>query len=493
MKTIHVILSHYSRFASPPRDPIGGRAKDWFNNFFAPYDYRLIFSSASEARSKRVIPDYYLLLGQAALSLAAPSAHLGKARGHVFQLDGKPAFATFHPQDCFDVRNFEDPDDDGGDETSDADAKGSGNTRRANYKQWAFFDINKMLKYIQNGPDKYDWDLDIFADPEEVIRELSEAHGKLLFFDIETVPPTYDMTVFGYSICTEEEATTLGAKRVVRTFPMICETGEFFYDKLTTCRFLRAVARAFKYNTAVAHNGAGYDWPVLASKYNIPWGRSCADTLIIQHRLYAHLERSLGHCISLYTTLPYHKDDGNFIPRTSVQAKKLHEYNARDVASMIEVYAGQMRYARVFKAEESIRQACASISAYLTLTFTGIVLDDDALEAHVNLNKRRVAQLQRLLEILTGWPGLNTNSSKQLPHYLFAPRNKGGLGLKYVEKSEKTGKPTANTKVLYKLAAKHDIPSIPIIIAIREIKKDLGTFENITPFDKDMLKGKTLV
>ncbi len=63
---------------------------------------------------------------------------------------------------------------------------------------------------------------------------------------------------------------------------------------------LRALAVALRDNTVVIHN-ALFDLFVLAYRYGIPAPPNVYDTMLAHHRLFPEVEKSLGHCISLYT------------------------------------------------------------------------------------------------------------------------------------------------------------------------------------------------
>ena len=189
----------------------------------------------------------------------------------------------------------------------------------------------------------------------------------------------------------------------------------YYYED--TARVLRALAVAFRDNTVVIHN-ALFDLFVLAYKYGIPAPRSVYDTMLAHHRLFPEVEKSLGHCLALYTDQPYHKNEGVFEPKNASQQQQLYEYNAKDVISLALLKPQLDETAKNFKATDSIRQVNASVVPYLTAMLQGIRYDDEKLHDIVAHNDRYQNELLRFLRLLTGGD-LNPNSPKQVANYLY--------------------------------------------------------------------------
>ena len=218
-----------------------------------------------------------------------------------------------------------------------------------------------------------------------------------------------------------------------------------------------------------------FDLFVLAYTYGLPYGHKVFDTMLAHARLYPDTEKSLGHCISLYTYEPFHKGEGVFDPKNENQERQLWGYNGKDVSTLRVVKEGLLKRARAQGAESSINQVNASIPAYLTMTLHGIRYAQERIDRVMDDNSRRMTQILRILQILCGEAILPT-SPKQTVNYFHNHCN-----LPVIARSKKTGFPSLGKENLYKLGVKHQHPAIPAFIAYRELSKECGTLK-FTPW-----------
>ena len=160
------------------------------------------------------------------------------------------------------------------------------------------------------------------------------------------------------------------------------------------------MAIAFRDNVVIGHN-LGFDLLVLAYYYGIPFPKQVFDTMLAQHRLSPETEKSLGHCISLYLHLPYHKDEGIFTPHNQQQEQQLWAYNAKDVYTTYLLRKQLLKSASFIRgADISIKQANDSLRCYLTMTMLGCRLDTDNF-CKVHDDFRREQELyERMLNIV---------------------------------------------------------------------------------------------
>lgn len=405
--------------------------------------------------------------------------YFGEPAGKLSQLRGTPKLIgdiiyipTYHTTDAYDRLEFESklnihlqaqaqsddgetPDDEGGE--SDTEVKGKGKTSRANYGFWLRQDIQKACRIAKGGYRQNTCNY-ILRPPLSVILDfLARCEGQRVFFDIETIPGSDQISCF---------AVSTDAKTVL-SVSLVNYHRQLSYARSGNAEILRALAKTFARSTIVIHN-AQFDLFILAHKYRInpPAQHRIEDTMLMHARNYIGVEKSLGHCISLYTDQPYHKDEGIFCPKNFNEETQLLTYNAKDVETLALVYEGIIEHGKKLGTLEAQQQANQSIRPYLRCSYRGIKLDNDKLCSHLDYLTARAELFEsRVMPKLAGF-NLNPRSPKQVAAYLYEmlqlPKPKG-----------KTS-PTGKTQ-LYKLAVKYNLPVVKLILYIRRLSKDRGT------------------
>jgi DNA polymerase I-like protein with 3'-5' exonuclease and polymerase domains len=396
-------------------------------------------------------------LGQEALAKYR-TGDIRTLRGTIFRCNDQLYLPTFTPQDSYDRKNYENPENADAKEDEDneeAGAKDIVKTRRKNYKFWLYNDVRKALRIVQFGIRNYPRvDYKIHRPAEEITKALKTTKHHNLVVDIET-DKNLNITCFGFCFYEGDELRS-GSPVTVYVVPSKRYFGAFAYSRDEIVSILQGLAIAMRDNKVIGHN-LSFDLFVLAAKYLIPFPQSVFDTMIGHHRLFPEVEKSLGHVVSYYTDLPFHKDEGIFDPKNSAQEEQLWSYNGKDVATTLFVYLGMLPELMKAKALESALQGCASLRPYLTMSYEGCRQDLPKTIYKIDDYNRRYNQLERILGILTK-RSLNPRSPKQVSHYLYAT-----LRLPEPE-FDKTGE--AN---LHKLYIKCGAPSIRVILEMRGI------------------------
>lgn len=418
-----------------------------------------------------------LVLGQKALSRYTGSPFsLSEQRGYPLFVNNIPCIASYLPQDACDIKPYEkkyNPTAEGfeGEEEEEVvekfqflGDKSRSRTSRTNWRFWLKQDTQKVLKILDFGIPKPSFkpEYKLYPNSEEVIEVLVNNKGKHLYIDIETDIEFLNMKCFAF--CFDH-----GPVYVVPTLDWHYKPA---YDNLPF--ILRALAIAFRDNTVVAHNGSDFDFLIFAHKYRIPIGRSVYDTLVAQARIFPEVEKSLGHCVSLWTYEPYHKAEVSHSSYyTQSDAEKLWLYCGKDVYTMVLVHEAQLKYARTMPGMlGSIRQAMESIRPYLIMTLLGIHFDDEERLHLIKYNDRLMMQYLRIIEIMTGKDVGALISNKRCCRYFHDL-----LGYPAVARSKKTGKPSFNEYSLLKLKLKHANPVIDVLIRYRRTQKETSTLQ----------------
>lgn len=394
-----------------------------------------------------------LLMGDGTIQRYIPGVTLNEQRGSPFTADGINFVATYAPQDAQDRQEYfsdDDEDEDGTTERETAEAKTThGRTQRRNWRFWMRQDIKKAVRLTTSAPKIGVPNYHIRPEIDEVIRLLTTTKGKDFYFDIET-DSNLQMTCFGFSFDDKD----------IYVVPMLqthLPKKEYYYTD--TPKLLRALAIALRDNTVVIHNSM-FDLFVLAWRYGIPLSGRVFDTMLAHNRCYIEVEKSLGHCISYYTDLPYHKNEGVFEPHNVAQMQQLLEYNGKDVYALTQIKPAILETAKRLGALESVEQVNRMVLPYLTMTLQGMNLSEKKIEEIVVYHQRFNQQILRILRLGTG-RDFNPQSWQQVSGYLYGDDKQQGLGI------PKPAKDPTNEKTLLQLLLKREIPAIHCILKYR--------------------------
>jgi hypothetical protein len=408
------------------------------------------------------------------------SLTLDEGRGSPYKYNNIVVVPTFTPQDACDPKDYEkkynehlieeDEEDEAKteeDKAGDAFGEKSRNkTSRENYRFWLKADVKKALRILNNKgeiprayenlPEYY-----ICPDVDAVCDYLKESKDDYLYFDFETDFVSYDIRCFSFSF----------AKTPHRIFcvPWLNTNYKPYYGQ-ETYKIWQALAIAVRDNILVCHNGSQFDFLMFAIMLRIPVHK-VYDTLVAQHRIYPTVEKSLGHCISLYTYEPFHKNEGAHGFYNEFQMRELLQYNGKDIWTMYLVHKGQqdlMSKDRGLK--DSINLANRAIVPYLTASINGMKFDDVKRREWLTLNDRKMTQILRVMGMLHGekcGPLISNQKCVKYFHEL--------LGYPVVGRSKTTNNPSLSEDNLLKLALKIENPIIDWLIKYRQIQKESGT------------------
>ena len=433
-----------------------------------------------------------LLLGEEAAQewLGNKENTLNEIRGSIYTINDIPHISSYFPQDASDIKDYESSHNEEYEREEDEDDKAPvdekrrhGKTKRKNFRFWLGRDVNKC-KLILKGripsnpipnPEYH-----IYPSSNLVVNTLTETKGKELFFDIET-DERLNIICFSYSFGDSN----------IYCIPCLDHNYSWAYHNLPA--IYRALATGIWNNTVVAHNGANFDFYVLAKKYKIAINK-VKDTMLQQHRCYPEAERSLGHCTSLWTTEPFHKDEGDEGYYTPAQVKQKLLYCGKDVYTMMLVYKAQLEHARRNPGlQESFNQVNSAIRPYLITSFTGIHYDAQKVKEIMAENDGLMMQYIRLINWFVGektiselrkrfkssLPGSNPQCCIYFHEKLGYPVVGRGK-----EKKDGSRNPSLAKKNLFKLKLKHENPVIDLVIAYRETQKESGALK-FNPLKQD--------
>lgn len=473
-----IILDNPSRFDLDNKSLLTGFAGQWFNDECLQPEvtrYHCEIRTKEETIPWRDDTKCILALGPRTLAYCyANKFSLGEQRGSPFLHNGTPIIASYLPQDAIDPKDHEgnlnplaykQPEESANEDEEEATGKTHGKTSRSNWRFWLQKDTKKAIRIAREGISRrvtgHGFRPEYYPEINRINKLLSETSGQHLYLDIET---DYSRNLLCVGFCFDA-----GNVFVV---PVFRYNSGLAYDTISLCKFFRALSLAMQRNTVVAHNGFGFDYLVLAWRYKILVGRFYYDTMIAQHRCYPEVEKSLGHCISLWTDEPYHKAEGIIPPHNREQEEQLWSYNAKDVATTRLIKAQIDKHASSDAGlEASIRQGNSMIYSYLVTSLLGVSFDQVARAKVIENNDKMMTQYLRMMRLLIGRDFLPT-SNKQCTEYFHET-----LGYDVLNRSPKTKAPSWGEKVIQKLKLKHpENPVLDLCLLYRAVKKETGSF-----------------
>lgn len=486
-----VILSNPSRFDK--LSLLSANGGELFNNYclrpemnLMQCDVRLMEDTSDFLAGTKGV----LLLGEAAMHewcVQTRTNTLNEMRGTILNVRNLPAVASFFPQDAADIRTYEQQlntdskeytiDEESFAEDSEGDVKALSPTKRANYAFWLKADVKKLKRLVSGGglSTSATPTYRIYPSADEVIQILQREKGQFLYFDIETDYEEQNLLCFSFSFG--------GSPSIIYCVPILDYNYSWAYSSLHY--ILRALAVAIRDNVIVAHNGASFDFFVLAYKYGIPVGK-CYDTMLAMHRCFPDIEKSLGHCTSLWTDEPFHKDSDSRAYRTYDHMMQKLKYCGKDVWTMSLIYKEITAYAKKIPGlESSIQCAMDSIRPYLITSLQGIRYSQTKVDALKKENDRLMMQYLRIIRLLIGEQGMaECKSAVKGKAKGFASSNTqccnyfhDQLGYAVMFKSQKTGKPSLGKKMMFRLALKYPNPVITFTLLYRQIAKEYGALK----------------
>lgn len=478
-----IVLDHPSRFDT--KQLLTGYAGVLVNEALAPVCNRYqcdIRTADTLAEGLLPATKALLLLGENAFKSWTEGKYndysLGEQRGCPLETEwaNVTTIASYFPQDCLDFKDYEsaywkkeaeETEHISEEEDSEeGNTKRHGKTARSNWRFWLTMDVKKITLILNSSITREPLpNYIIYPKAEEVIERLENTHDENIYLDIET-----DL---------EHNINTIGigfSDFSIYVLPILRFTYDLGYSPLHTVRLFRSLAIALSKNTVVIHNSM-FDLLILAWKYKLPIGRRIYDTMLATSRCYPEVEKSLGHCVSLWTWQPYHKDEGIFMPNNPEQEQKLWKYNGKDVYTMMLIKSAIDSYATTKPGlVDSIAEVNGSIYAYLLNTLLGMKYDEQRVNAIAAENDALGEQYFRIIELLVGHE-IIPRSSKSCCKYFHEE-----LGYKVVKRSP-SGAPSLDEKALYKLKMAHpDNIIIDLIFGYRRKLNETSKFLRFIPW-----------
>ncbi len=148
---------------------------------------------------------------------------------------------------------------------------------------------------------------------------------------------------------------------------------------------------------------------------NVVW-----DTMIAQHALLPDLPKSLGFLNSVYTDIPYYKDDGKVWkkPRTPELEMQYYLYNAKDVCSTAETALAQEAELKTEGLEKVFQMSMRVFDPLRKATFHGFKADLGKMWMLIDRTQKKMESSIEEVKKVAGWD-INVNSHVQVKKLLY--------------------------------------------------------------------------
>jgi uracil-DNA glycosylase family 4 len=320
----------------------------------------------------------------------------------------------------------------------------------------AFPEIRQAYRDIKIEPTYYETIMFL----KECIRQGLE--GKYINFDIEVYHNEISCISFAYS-----EFHTLSV-------PFLNSYGDYFPIE-QEIEIWKLIAELLENKDIIKSNqNIGFDNAVLLSLNGIKT-HNVVDTMINQKILYPDYPAGLDFITSMYTDVPYYKDDGKIWFKVGGTWPTLWHYNGLDSVVCL---AALPKQEEDLRKQGNIKTAIRQTNIVEPLVYMmckGIKVDINEMKKSKIELEEKLTNLQKELNEKADFE-LNPNSPKQLINYFYTH-----LGHKpYLKKGKITTDDTALIRLLRK-----GVKEAAIIKNMRTTRKILSNYLNTDKIDKD--------
>ena len=285
--------------------------------------------------------------------------------------------------------------------------------------------------------------------------------------DIESYKTTKQISCIGI-------AATLNGHRMSICIPI--KNGLLNYWDLSDEQWVWQRLRRLFQNDRLLKIGQflNFDFTMLerfVGEFAPPW----FDLNIAHHTLDPELPHTLAYLTSIYTDIPYYKDDtkeeGVGMWTAQTPTERLWDYNGKDVEGPLII---EPKLTQELKDEGLLDFfygfAMPKMRALMRVQWRGMLVDQRKREILSKWRHRQASRSQQTLNTLVGYD-LNVSSPKQVMNFLY---NELKLPPQYHRKSKQL---TANEEALTKLQSKFPLNrSFGLMMDLRGLYKEIGTY-----------------
>ena len=329
------------------------------------------------------------------------------------------------------------------------------------------FDLKKANELYENGCvvlERQKFIAPTFAESESFLQSIYEkgCKGTTIDFDIEIFNDELSCIAFALSPSTSF------------CVPFVNNRGSYFseHEELV---LLRLIARILE-DSEIRKRGQNlvFDSHFLLKRYGIKV-ENTDDTMIAQHTIMSEFPKGLDFIASVWTDIPYYKDEGKKFFKAGGAFETLWTYNCTDALVTADAHSKQMERLLKMGNEATYERGCKLIQPLCYMMEHGIKVNITEMKRRKETTDAKILELREELNSVVGRE-LNPLSPKQLQDYFYRE-----LGNKPYTKQ---GAVTTDEKALKRLARK-GVKGASIVLEIRRNSKLSSNYLDPTKIDPD--------
>jgi DNA polymerase I-like protein with 3'-5' exonuclease and polymerase domains/uracil-DNA glycosylase len=273
------------------------------------------------------------------------------------------------------------------------------------YKYVSRIDFQKVPKYLNDGPvPDLGCNLWICESATALRAYLNRSYDPdgLLVFDIETF--------MGIPTCISLSFDGIEAVCVPLLDAQIDQTNRVVMWDL--------VAKLLDMPIKKGNQNIKYDWKIL-ERWGVRVRNVCHDSMLASSTLYCEFPKNLGFLTSIYTDLPYYKDEGKEFDPSKLRRTQFYLYNAKDSLSVHQILAKQVPEMEEQGTSTVYHNLVQLLPIYRNLEERGIAIDDTVRQRLLSKYHSLYRVQRNMLNNLLSTAGINPLSSVVMNKVIF--------------------------------------------------------------------------
>jgi DNA polymerase I-like protein with 3'-5' exonuclease and polymerase domains len=213
-----------------------------------------------------------------------------------------------------------------------------------------------------------------------------------------------------------------------------------------------------------------FDMSFMHNRYGIIT-RNFHDTFIAQGIVSPDFPKGLDFLCSIFTKIPYYKDEGKMWSDFLGDIRTFYQYNCKDAAAVMEIFPKLMRHIKRQGNMETYRAQLDTVHALMYMGLRGMRCDAEYKNDELKRGLTEVAGLEAQWNGLTGG-SVDPNSPKQLMKYFYETR---GFKKIYEGRGDKKTV-TTNADAIKEIAKRHKCKEAYVLRDHRTVSKYVNSY-----------------
>lgn len=306
---------------------------------------------------------------------------------------------------------------------------------------------------------------------EEVMTWLDDCYvkgmqGRPISFDIEVKYHELNCVSFAYD------------PQIAISIPFVKTGGDYWIPNQEAAIMLKIAKILASSSIRKLGQNLAFDTHFMLKRYGIR-SVNLDDTMIAQHALLPQFPKGLDMIASLWTDIPYYKDEGKEWFRSGGAYETLWNYNGLDSVTCVEAFPKiindviKLDNLPAYERQLSIIQPCVyMMERGIAVNMQGLRAERTSMEMEVKGMRERLAELA---------PGLNPQSPKQLQEFFYI---KKGFPI-YKNKEGRASMDATALKRIARQKGKDGAEVAQLISGIKKQEKLISTYMVDVKFDVD--------